>query len=393
MSDDDRIAGYKVHPAANAFPMMSPQELMDLAEDISTNGLRERLVIYQGQLLDGRNRGKACEMAQVRPETREYDGCDPVGYVVSMNMRRRHLNETQRAMAAARLQHLFADDAQARIKAGKKSAEGGERREKAALALNVSPRSVTAAQQVIDSGNDELIDACDRGHVAVSSASTLTTRPVDEQRAILRNVSLGKSRDLKSSARAYDKAKVVEQIKQTPPPSSDDGPYRVIAVDPPWKYDSNRDDGERRGETDYPPMELEEIKDLPVRELLDERGAIVWLWTTNAHLEAAFECLRAWELEYKTCLTWIKDRMGVGTWLRGQTEHCLVAVFAKAVVELTDQTTALHAAVREPGRKPEEFYALVEGLCPGAKLEMFARESREGWTSWGAEKTLFDEAG
>jgi N6-adenosine-specific RNA methylase IME4 len=79
-----------------------------------------------------------------------------------------------------------------------------------------------------------------------------------------------------------------------------------------------------------------------------------------------------------TTLTWVQDRIGVGDHLRGQTEHALMAVRCRPVVRLTNQSTALSAPVREHSRKPEAFYALVEALCPGSKLEHFARARRPG---------------
>lgn len=83
-------------------------------------------------------------------------------------------------------------------------------------------------------------------------------------------------------------------------------------------------------------------------------------------------------------------KFGVGNYLRNQTEHCIVAVRGKPTLSLTNQTTVLEAPVREHSRKPEEFYALVESLCPGSKVEMFSREDREGWERWGSE-TKFAE--
>ena len=103
----------------------------------------------------------------------------------------------------------------------------------------------------------------------------------------------------------------------------------------------------------------------------------------------AYRHLAAWGFEHKTILTWVKDRMGTGDWLRGRTEHCILAVRGRPVVNLTNQTTVLEAVRREHSRKPDEFYALVEALCPGARLEMFAREPRAGWTAWGAEAQRF----
>ncbi len=104
----------------------------------------------------------------------------------------------------------------------------------------------------------------------------------------------------------------------------------------------------------------------------------------------AFRVLDAWGFVEKTILTWVKNRIGVGNWLRGQTEHCILAVRGNPVVNLTNQGTVLHAPVREHSRKPEEFYEFVEGLCPGkSRLELFAREQRDGWVCGGAEAGKF----
>ena len=73
----------------------------------------------------------------------------------------------------------------------------------------------------------------------------------------------------------------------------------------------------------------------------------------------------------------------MGEWLRGQTEHCILAVRGRPVKTLTNQTTVLHAPRGRHSEKPEEFYRLVESLCPGSKLELFARKQRKGWVTHG----------
>jgi hypothetical protein len=83
------------------------------------------------------------------------------------------------------------------------------------------------------------------------------------------------------------------------------------------------------------------------------------------------------------------SHMGTGDWLRGRTEHCLMAVRGRPTVTLTNHTTLIEGPLREHSRKPSSFFQLVESLCPGSKLEMFAREERDGWTAWGDEKDKF----
>jgi N6-adenosine-specific RNA methylase IME4 len=141
----------------------------------------------------------------------------------------------------------------------------------------------------------------------------------------------------------------------------------------------------------YPTMTIEQIKAMPVIELADD-DAILWLWTTNAHLRLAFDVVDAWGFEYKALLTWVKDRMGTGEWLRGQTEHCLLASRGEPVFIHGTQSTVLEAARREHSRKPEEFYTLVETTCAGGKLELFSRERRNGWQTYGNDVEKFDSS-
>lgn len=95
-----------VHQAAAAFPLMTDGEIHELAEDIRKHGQREPIVLHQGAILDGRNRYAACERIGVDPITREFDGDDPVGFAVSLNLKRRHLDESQRALIAAKIATL-----------------------------------------------------------------------------------------------------------------------------------------------------------------------------------------------------------------------------------------------------------------------------------------------
>ncbi|MDX2181574.1 MAG: MT-A70 family methyltransferase [Bryobacteraceae bacterium] len=184
-------------------------------------------------------------------------------------------------------------------------------------------------------------------------------------------------------ASAYRRLMVSRQAKElsTNTPRLPHGPFHVIVADPQWRYEGG-------ASLPYPTMPLDEIQNLPVSELA-EQDAILWLWTTNAHLRSSFTVLDAWGFEYKTTLTWAKDRMGTGDWLRGQSEHCLLATRGKPVFLHGRHSTLLNAARREHSRKPEEFYSLVEATCPGSKIELFSRQRRKDWGSFGNTVDLF----
>src|SRR5262249_17965010 len=145
-------------------------------------------------------------------------------------------------------------------------------------------------------------------------------------------------------------------------PALPTGPFEVVVADPPWAFAKRSGDASHRGQTPYPTLSVEAIAALPVAGLA-ARDAVLWLWTTNAHLPDAFGVVEAWGFRYKTVLTWVKERLGLGDWLRNKTEHCLLAVRGRPVLTLAAQSTVLHATAREHSRKPEEFYALVESLC------------------------------
>jgi N6-adenosine-specific RNA methylase IME4 len=83
-------------------------------------------------------------------------------------------------------------------------------------------------------------------------------------------------------------------------------------------------------------------------------------------------------------LTWVKDKMGMGEWLRGQSEHCLLAARGRPTVQLTNQTTVLHAPAGAHSAKPDAFYTMIETLCPAPRYaELFQRKARPNWEGHG----------
>jgi N6-adenosine-specific RNA methylase IME4 len=180
-------------------------------------------------------------------------------------------------------------------------------------------------------------------------------------------------------------AKQAEQLRAEPPPLPGKGPYRVITCDVPWPYEKRDSDPSHRAALPYPTTSIADICKLQVVPSIAAADCILWFWVTNHHMREAFTVLDAWGFEQKTILTWVKDRFGTGDWLRGQTEHCLMCVRGKPVVELTNQTTFLHAPVRGHSAKPVEFYELIESLCPAPRYaDLFSRyRHNDSWDCHG----------
>lgn len=98
----------EIHPVADLFPMLPDDELKDLAADITKRGLLQPIVLdNDGRILDGRNRYSACALAGVEPEFVSYDGDDPDGYALAVNIARRHLNKGQQAMVVAKARRVY----------------------------------------------------------------------------------------------------------------------------------------------------------------------------------------------------------------------------------------------------------------------------------------------
>jgi len=134
-------------------------------------------------------------------------------------------------------------------------------------------------------------------------------------------------------------------------------------------------------------MPLEEICALPVSHLATDAAAL-FLWTTAPHLQESFDVLAAWGFEYKTTVVWVKDKIGLGYFVRNQHELLLVATRGDmpSPSPANRPASVISAPRREHSRKPDEAYALIEQMYPELpKVELFARQKRSGWQTWGNE--------
>ena len=166
----------KPHPFANIFPLLEGEPFDNLVADIKANGLLQAITIHGNMILDGRNRLRACEAAGIEPRFVEYGGGDPLSFVLSQNLHRRHLDESQRAMIAAKLANMPAH------RPADKSANLRTSQSEAAAKLNVSERTVSSAVGVRAYATPELIEAVEQGKIKVSVAEALLGAPKAAQR-------------------------------------------------------------------------------------------------------------------------------------------------------------------------------------------------------------------
>ena len=154
--------------------------------------------------------------------------------------------------------------------------------------------------------------------------------------------------------------------------------FSTIVADPPWQGQS--------GEKHYSTMSLDDIKSMgPAIQGITTDDAHCWLWVTNATVPVGREVLAAWGFEYRSILTWIKPRIGLGPYLRNMTEHVMLGTRGKAPVKFRGQGTWLFAPIQAHSHKPEEAQEIFRRVSPGPYLELFARRPHPGFSVWGNE--------
>lgn len=376
------------HPIADLFPLMEGKEFEDLRDDINEHGLRDPVMMLDGMVLDGRNRVRACQELGVEVSgelavefSTEVYG-DPMAWVISKNLKRRHLNETQRAWVAAKVANL------PQGQPSEKAANLPVTQEQAAAMLNVSERSVRSAAKVRDSGTPELQKAVEQGHIAVSLAQKATGLAPAQQREVAKNAAKGQHdvvrKVMKKHLRKKHEAELGKKIQALP-----DDKYGVIVADPPWKFETYSEDGkDRAADSHYATSSTEEIKQLDVAGIA-ARECVLFLWATAPILPQALEVMTAWGFAPVTHFVWVKNKAGTGYWNRNKHELLLVGTRGNvpAPAPGTQWPSVIEAPVGKHSAKPEKFLEMIEEYFPNLpKIELNRRgKARKNWAAWGAE--------
>ena len=171
-----------------------------------------------------------------------------------------------------------------------------------------------------------------------------------------------------------------------------DKKYQIIYADPPWTYRVWSGKG-KTAANHYSCMKKEEIFELPVSEIADD-NCILFLWVTFPCLKEGLQTIEKWGFCYKTCgFTWIKKNRkseglfwGLGYWTRANAEICIIATKGKPKRESKSVHQVIFSRIEEHSKKPDETRDRIVKLCGDVpRIELFARQSAEGWDCWGLE--------
>lgn len=399
------------HPLADIFPLIEGSDFDDLVADIRTHGLHERIELLEGQILDGRNRYLACVAAGLIPETvtaplishlrlfhsfvsagaptPSYDELEK--FVLSKNLHRRQMTESQRGMVGAKLANM-------RQGARTDLAPIGARSDaQAAKATHVSERTIERGKAVLRDGASELQRKVESGELRISTAAMIARLPKEEQVRLLQEAAPDavKVAAKQINARSREERRVNTNalhaaLSEKSAPLPQDRKYPVIYADPATRFQSGFSN--RSIENHYPTETIEEWCKLPVKELAlpDSR---LFIWTTIPHLARTIELLLpAWGFVYASSCCWDKTspdherEAATGYWFRNQHEILLLATRgapalpppADVPVSIYRERKTVHSA------KPDFYREMIERMTPGLpRIELFARTVRPGWTAWG----------
>lgn len=378
---------YEFHEAANAFPLMDEQRFAELVDDIRARGLLTQIQLYEGKILDGRNRYRACLAAGVEPQFFTVDVCNPFERVWSFNGNRRDLTADQRYLCFLACEEgaRKIDEERARVakqaNAKRRSSARGNDNAKRDQKMDSAP--TTSGRTVSGRAGAEAKAAAAGVH---RGAVERMDRLVRERPDLAEKVRTGEV-PAAAAVREMKREKVRERLEDVGAREAKAiaGVYDVLVIDPPWPMEKiERDERPNQVDFDYPTMTEDEMRAIPLPCADD---CHVWIWTTHRFLPMAFRLLDAWALKYVCTFVWHKpggfQPIGLPQY------NCEFALYARRGSPVFIDTKGLPACFEaQRGRhseKPEAFYDVVRRVTAGRRLDMFNRRALDGFDAWGKE--------
>ncbi len=337
-------------------PNLSKMDFNNLKNSIDKNGLWIPILCNKdGVILDGHHRYDICHELgiQTKHAVRTFE--NPLlekKFVIECNLHRRHLNDFQKAELGIPLQKINEEIAKQNQQLHHNRVSSNEEthnsNKETSQEIGVSKSTFERAKKIIEKAPEDLKEKVRNGETSINYAYKTVNR--------------------------QDKKANKEPIPK--------GEFDVILADPPWTYDINT-----RGSPDdhYDVMSDNEIYNMKIPSSKD---CVLFMWGTAPKLPEALKVITAWGFIYKTHMVWIKDKIGTGYYFRGKHELLLVAVKGNPLIpEEKDRPDSVLIAPRTThSTKPEQIYSIIERMYPNSQyLELFARNTREGWKSWGNE--------
>ena len=369
-------------------PALSVDEKTALEENIKKEGCRDALVLWGETLIDGHNRYEICTRLNIpyKTVTKDFESReDVIVWIIQNQFGRRNLSAYDRSVLALKMKSIFVDKAKENQGArtdilrdnicqisdrSEEIKKPIDTKKEIAKIAGVSHDTIARVEKIEKQATPEIKAQVKSGEISINQAYQATVR--EEKKAVVK-----------------EKEKAVEKVQHGGVDIfNTDRKYNIIYADPAWKY---FDDGNKNQSLHYTTMTIEEICDLPVKNIADD-NCILFLWVTSPILDRAFEVIRAWGFNYSTVgFVWVKKNkasdtnfFGCGSWTRANAEYCLIATKGQIDRMNADVSQIIEAPIGEHSAKPLEMYDKIERLVGKlSRIELFSRVDREGWDRWG----------
>jgi len=366
-------------------------KVMELAESISKIGLLNPVTVTRKNVLvAGLHRlmaAKSLGWTEIEANIIDADGLYAELAEIDENLIRNELHYIDRGNQLARRKEIYEElypetKREATLKQYRN--EIIAEREKpsfvsdTAKKLNVSNRTIETELQIAKNILPEVQEVIKEKDIPKTQALKIARMEPEQQVKIAQKIANDGAKSIIDARRLIKK----EEVNDVP---KVDGKYRIIYADPPWQYGDKLTDGYGAADNHYPTMSIQELCELPIKELADE-NAVLFLWVTSPMLEECFEVIKAWGFKYKTSFVWDKVKHNMGHYNSVRHELLLVCTKGSCLPDnnkLFDSVVSIERSDKH-SEKPEYFREIIDALYPyGKKIELFARKKVNGWDVWG----------
>ncbi len=360
---------------------MQSEDYERLKSDLKTNGFDQKqpIYIFEGEILDGCNRFRACNELNIKPIIKEFFGSniEAIQFVMRTN-KRRNLNSSQWAVIAVEAEEI--------IKSIQNDVEFQRRKKISETKTGMKYKENSFNNKLLDenpnknSAHTKIAETFNTNRTYINEATKLK----NEKPQVFEQVKRGEKTltEVKREEIKEKQSAIFKKLKEREVLETVDT-YDVIVIDPPWQMEKiEREVAPLQVGFDYPTMSIDEIKQF---QLPSSENCHLFLWITHKYLPQGFEILKNWNAKYVCTFVWHKNG---GFQPFGLPQYnCEFILYARIgtpkFADLKSFMTCFNANRTIHSAKPDEFYSMIKRVTVGKRIDIFNRRKIDGFDTWG----------
>lgn len=370
-------------------PPLSADEYRQLEENILSEGIREKIIVWQSVIIDGHNRFEIAEKHGLEFEVseRNFENREDVKiWIIKNQFGRRNISAYDRSRLALELEPLIAE--KAKVNQGtrtdiptmlSKSIEPVDTRKEISSIAGVSEGTLSKVKIIEQKADLETKEKLSSGEVSINQAYKDIKQAEKKEELQQKKQDYAERVDKISGSKDDKKIDIFETDKK----------FRVIYADPPWNYGDKQETDKLGGAgKHYDTMTIDQLCDLRIDEIT-EKNAVLFLWVTSPLLAECFEVIDSWGFKYKSSFVWDKINHNMGHYNSVRHEFLLICTKGSCIPDekkLFDSVQSIEKTEKH-SEKPIEFMNIIDELYSyGDRIELFCRGAKkENWVYWGNE--------